>query len=289
MRANEVDSLEDTLGGGDVLDGSRPRRRAAAPSRASTRGIERPRYAEYGESEIEGEEEEEEEMEEEDDDDDDDNGDDGDEEDEDEEDEPNDFDDLGAEPEGGTDEEDVDMDEADRPRHAPPKPAKITLKPPAKTEGRGTTKPKLVVTSTNVGRVRSLQDKEMSDTGNEGENYSDLPDEEGNNLNDEDANGDEEEEIEEDTRGRLDEEDEMEEDDNEDDDMEDDSDETPASGSATPDLSKLTKRQRGRPEDTDGLMALDMAPQQRKVSEMTRFCCRTLLIDSSSSLTPKRL
>lgn len=45
---------------------------------------------------------------------------------------------------------------------------------------------------------------------------------------------------------------------------ESDSDEDPEEG--TPDPTKLTKRQMRRAEDENGLMALDMAPQQRKVS-----------------------
>ena len=54
MRANEVDSLQDTLGGGQVIDGPRSRR-SAPPPRVSTRQPDRPKYAEFGESDVEDE------------------------------------------------------------------------------------------------------------------------------------------------------------------------------------------------------------------------------------------
>lgn len=125
MRANEVEALLDTLGGGQVLDGPRSSRRVAAVSRRTAPQAQRPRYAEYGESESSDDDDE---------DDDEDEEDQGEEEEEEEEEEqPNDFDQLGAEPEGGTDDEDVEMEDAPTPaparRHVPPKPPKITLKP----------------------------------------------------------------------------------------------------------------------------------------------------------------
>ena len=54
-----------------------------------------------------------------------------------------------------------------------------------------------------------------------------------------------------------------------------DSDEDPEEG--TPDPTKLTKRQMKRAEDENGLMALDMAPQQRKVSSTVVKSCRQLM------------
>ena len=56
---------------------------------------------------------------------------------------------------------------------------------------------------------------------------------------------------------------------------ESDSDEDPEEG--TPDPTKLTKRQMRRAEDEHGLMALDMAPQQRKVSSVDVERCRPLM------------
>ncbi|KIX97271.1 uncharacterized protein Z520_06723 [Fonsecaea multimorphosa CBS 102226] len=264
MRANEVESLHDTLGGGQVLDTPRSSRRTALAARTSARGSRRPTYAEYGESDIEDEEEEDDEEEDDDD--------------EDEEEEPNDFDQLGAEPEGDTDDEDVEMEDAPAPpppsrRHLPPKPPKITLKPPAKGDNKSSAKPKLIVTPAKVGPLKSVEEQEMEDASedvsdedeDEVGNSSELSDEDEEptiNVHDEDAEGEEEEiVVEEDAPGEDEEADEEDEDDDE---LDDSSDETPASGAATPDLSKMTKRQRGRPEDQGTLMALDMAPQQRK-------------------------
>ncbi|KAJ9614151.1 hypothetical protein H2200_002287 [Cladophialophora chaetospira] len=266
MRANEVDSLHDVLGGGKVLDAPRSSRRSTLAARGATRTVSRSKYAEYGESDIEDEDDEEE------------NDDD---EEDDQEDVPNDFDELGAEPEGDTDDEDVEMEDAPPPpppskRQAAPKPPKITLKPPAKADSKQPAKPKLVVTPAKVGPVKSVEDQEMEDDpdDDEVESSSDLTDddeeeeeddeeeEEPTNLNDEDAEGEEEEIMLDQRPAGEDEALGLGEDD--DDDLDDSSDETPASGAATPDPTRLTKRQRGRPEDEGTLMALDMAPQQRK-------------------------
>lgn len=245
MRANEIESLHDTLGGGQVIEGSR-RRRNAPPARASGRAV-RPRYAEYGESDLEDDDEEE------------------------DADEDMDDDDAAAE-----EDEDVDMDDAPNPPKAP----KITLKPPAKTKQSN---PKLLVAPANVGPVRSVEDQEMqddpddeevedsselSDDDDEDEEEDEEDDEENaeedvdqTNLDEEDAAGEEDDEIE--VEGGAQEEgDEL----DEDDDSESGSDsETPGSGAATPDPAKMTKRQR-RALDGDGFMALEMGPQQRKVS-----------------------
>jgi len=215
----------------------------------------------------------------------------------------NDFDQLGAEPEGGTDDEDVEMEDAPpQKRHVPPKPPKITLKPPAaKPNGKQSGKPKLIVTPAKVGPLKSVEDQEMEDDPGDDEvdDSSELSDAEGDttaNVNDvdeedeedeEDAEG-EEEEIEMEEGKALGEDEEPEEDDADDDDLDDSSDETPASGSATPDLAKLTKRQRGRPEDQGTLLALDMAPQQRKVIPPPFADWSHVLIIVSSSPTQKR-
>ncbi|ETN43193.1 uncharacterized protein HMPREF1541_02352 [Cyphellophora europaea CBS 101466] len=225
MRANELDSLHDTLGGGQVIDGPR-RRRNLPPPRASARGSDRPKYVEYDESEIE---------------------------DDNEEDADHDMDDDAAGEDG-----DVEMEDAP----VPPKAPKITLKPPAKSNARQTN-PKVLVTPANVGPLKSVEDQEMEDDpgDEEVEDSSDLSgddDEEGEqtNLNEDDARGEEEDlENEEDVLG--------EDDDLDDDDSEDDDSETPASGAATPDPASLTKRQRRAMEGGE-LMALEMGPQQRK-------------------------
>lgn len=273
MRVNEADSLLDTLGGGKVLDGPRSSRRTTLAARVVSPAAQRSKYAEFGESDIEDDDEEDEDVEEE--------------QDKDQEDAPNDFDELGAEPEGGTDDEDededIEMEDAPPPppppkRQAVPKPPKITLKPPAKTDPKQPTKPKLVVTPAKVGPLMSVEDQEMEDDpdDDEVEESSDLSDEdddededdeeeeeEQTNLNDEDAEGEEEEVVADQdalAAGKA-----LGPGEDDDDDLDDSSDETPVSGAATPDQGRMTKRQRGRPEDEGHLMALDMAPQQRKV------------------------
>ena len=243
MRVNEVDSLQDTLGGGQVIDGPR-RRRNQPPPRVSARA-RRTKYAEYGESDID-EDEDVEEREEEDD-----------------------FSKVGAEAEGGTDDENEDVEMEDAP--FPPKPAKITLKPPAKVDTKSPPKPKLIITPANVGPVKSVEDQEIQDDpgDEEVEDSSDLSgsgDDEDEDSDDEEEAGEQTKVNEEDAEGEEDaqgEDEELEEDDEGD--IDDSSDETPASGAATPDPDKLTKRQRARGDDSGVLMALDMAPQQRKV------------------------
>ena len=237
MRANEVDSLKDTLGGGTVLDGPRSRR-SATQILTPTRAGARLKYVEPQESDLEDEEDEEEEEENDA---------------EAEEDVTmNDFDEIGAEAEGGTDDEDVEMDDEALPvrkNQSPPKPPKITLKTPVKKNTKQLARPMLIVTPADVGPVLPVEDEEMEDDpGEDDADDSEVPEDE-TGLNEfgevigEDAEG-EDEDLE------------------DDDDELDDSDEEPGSGSATPDPSKLTSRQRGRP--VEPLMALDMAPQQRK-------------------------
>lgn len=246
MRANEVDSLRDTLGGGTVLDGPRSRR-SAAQTKPNVRPAGRPTYVEPQESDLEDEEEEDDDEEEEDD---------GA---EDEEDTAmNDFDEIGAEAEGGTDDEDIEMEDEPPPRKAPdpPKPPKITLKTPSKKATKPPITPSVIVTPADVGPVQSVEDEEMEEDPDDDEagEESELLDNDETNLNEEDAEG--EEDLEDELGG------EDEELDDDDDDLGDSDSEGQASGTATPDPTKMTSRQRGRP--IEPLMALDMAPQQRK-------------------------
>jgi len=236
MRANEVDALKDTLGGGTVLDGPRSRRSANSSPNLS-RTSARSRYAEPQESDPEDEEEQ--------------DGDDDNDAEAEEDTTMNDFDEIGAEAEGGTDDEDVPMEDELPPvkkSHNPPKPSRITLKTPVKKTSKQPAKPTLVVTPADVGSVQPVEDEEMEDDPDDDDmDDSELPVDE-TNLN-------EEELLEDDVEGEDEELD-------DDDDELGDSDEEPGSGSATPDPAKLTSRQRGRP--IEPLMALDMAPQQRK-------------------------
>jgi hypothetical protein len=247
MRANEVESLQDTLGGGQVIDGPR-RRRNQPPSRVSARAADRPKYADYGDSDAD--EDEESDDPEQDDEEDDDMGADEDVDDEDD----------------AAGEEDVEMEDV---LHVPTPPVapKITLKPPSKAPSKQIN-PRLVVTPANVGSLKSVEDQEMQDDPGDEEvaDSSELSEDEDEdqdgdetNLND-DAPG-EEDEIAVDAAG---DDEELDEDDDGDDDS-DDSD-TPGSGAATPDLSKMTKRQRKANEE---FMALEMGPQQRKVGLTT--------------------
>lgn len=252
MRVNELDSLKDTLGGGTVLDAPRSSRRATQP-RSTGRASARPRYVAPRESDIEDDDED-------------------DEEEEDAEAEGdttmNDFDEIGAEAEGGTDEE-MDMDDSPAPNQGlkknqfPPKPPKITIKTPSKKDPKQQPRSSVIITPADVGPVQSVEDEEMEDDPDDDEvDDSELPDE--TNLDDdEDAEGeDDEEELEETNLNDEEGEGVNDELDGDDDDDLDDSDEEPGSGSVTPDLSKLTARQRGKA--LEPLMSLDMAPQQRK-------------------------
>lgn len=252
MRANEVDSLKDTLGGGTVLDGPRSRR-SATQTRTATRPVSRSKYVEPQESDLEDDEDEDSEE----------VDDDEDEEDDDAELEEdttmNDFDEIGAEAEGGTDDEDIEMEDElpppTRKNQDPPKPPKITLKTPAKKTSKLPVTPSVIVTPADVGPLQSVEDEEMEDDPDDDEvaDDSELPDnEDETNLNEEDAEGEDDD---------LEGEDE-ELDDDDDDELGDSDSEGPASGTATPDPTKMTSRQRGRP--VEPLLALDMAPQQRK-------------------------
>lgn len=256
MRVNEVDALKDVIGGGRIVEGPR-RSRNVAPPRASGRRPDKPRYAEYGESDLEDDDDEEE-----------------DEDDEQEDEEDADEDEPMQDAVSDQDEEDEDQDMEDEPsppkKSAPPKkPPKITLKQPNSTNGKAPANPKLIVTPAQVGPVKTVEEQEMEDDDEDDE------EEEASSELSEDEEEDEEEEEEDDEQeetmqlnagaalGASDMLGDDEELDEEDEDLESD-DETPGSGTATPDVTKMTKRQRGRPEDSTELMALDMAPQQRK-------------------------
>ena len=254
MRVNEVDALKDVIGGGQIVEGPR-RSRNVPPPRASGRRPEKPRYAEYGESDIEDDDEEE------------------DEDDEQEDDEDADEDEPMQDAVSDQDEEDEDQEMEDEPSPPkksapPPKPPKITLKQPGGSNGKASSNPKLIVTPAEVGPVKSVEDQEIEDEDDE-----DDDEEASSELSEDDEEDEEEEEDEEQEEtmqlnagaalGASDMLGDDEELDEEDEELDSD-DETPGSGTATPDMTKMTKRQRGRPEDSTELMALDMAPQQRK-------------------------
>jgi Ino eighty subunit 2 len=255
MRVNEVDALKDVIGGGRIVEGAR-RSRNVPPPRISGRRPDKPRYAEYGESDIEDDYDEEDEDDDE-----------QDEDDEADEDEP--MPDVEADSDQDEEDEDQEMeDEPSPPKRSapPPKAPKITLKQPAHTNGRGPSNPKLIVTPAQVGPVKSVEEQEMD------EEEEDEEEDGSSELSEDDEEDDEEEDEEQEEtmqlnagadQGAGDELGDDEELDEDDEDLDSD-DETPGSGTATPDITKLTKRQRGRPEDSTELMALDMAPQQRK-------------------------
>ena len=198
MRATELEALQDTLGGGKVLDAPRSSRRAQQ-AQLNARASKRSRYAEIleSDSDAEGEEDDEEDADAE------------------EDTTMNDFDEIGAEAEGGTDDEDVEMEDEPLPvKKAPitPKPPKITLKTPAKKGQNEMVKPRVVVTPADVGPVQSVEDQEMEDEEDEeGSGLSQNEDE--TNLNEDDAEG-ELEDVE----------------DDEDDELADSDDEAPGSG-----------------------------------------------------------
>lgn len=125
-------------------------------------------------------------------------------------------------------EDDEDEDEEMQDHHPPPPVIKQDRAP-------GKAKPNVTVTAPSEGPLKSVEDKEMEDDDDD-EELSELD-------SNEDAEGEEEEEEEQDS--------------DEDDDN---------SRSATPDLTKLTKRQRGGTVDDFGgaLMALPNEAQKKK-------------------------
>jgi Ino eighty subunit 2 len=183
---------------------------------------------------------------------------------EDEADEPmDDFAEVDAEPEiseeedaDGDAEEDVDMDEPTLPP-----PPKIKLRHTATSDGKPS-KPKLVVTPAQTGPVKSVGQKEAEiDPGDDEEGDEDDEDEDLSELNSDEEGQPDETNLDDDGEGDGEEDDIDGGDDldGEDGDIDLDSDGmTPGSGAATPDLAKMTKRQR---REDEGFMALDMAPQ----------------------------
>lgn len=132
---------------------------------------------------------------------------------------------------GEEEEDDDDDDDA----HPPP-PIIKTSHPP------GRSKPNISVTAPAEGPVKSVEDKEMEDNSNEDEDDEDE-------LSELDSN-----------------ENEIENENEEEDDSDSSSPGTGSSRDATPDLSKLTRRQRGIYEEAEdaGLMALSNEAQKKK-------------------------
>jgi len=234
-----VKALQDTLEPGDYWKTDGQKRRRTQKS-----------YVIPGPSDDDDEE-----QDEENDDDDEEDDDEGD-----EQDEPmNDFDEIGAEAESSEeedadgepdDEEDVDMDEPEQP-----KPPKIVLKQTPKSGGK-LSKPTLIVTPAPTGPLKSVEAKE-ADIDAEGDEAGD--DEELSELESDEEEEQEDNGVGGDAEGEEEDMEEEEDADGDDVDIDIDSDgTTPGSGTATPDLAKMTKRQR---RDDEGFMALDMAPQ----------------------------
>lgn len=123
---------------------------------------------------------------------------------------------------------DIDMDDAD----APPPPPVLKITGPA-------SKPAISVTPAAVGKVKGVEAKEMEMADDDDEELSDLGSE-----GDEDAEGDDDE-LDQDDEGRS---------------------MGAGSRSSTPDLSKMTKRQRSRLDQVMGgdFLQLPMEPQIKK-------------------------
>ena len=247
-RRDELAGLKDSLGGGEILTGRRKTARTG----------EKKRYVEYVDSEIEEDEDElvEEELENE-------TAEDG---------AMDDFEQMGAEAEGTDDEdaggeldEDVAMEGVSLPPHQPVaahQVTKITFKTTPKSLPTQRPNPTLIVTTAAASPRRSVEGKEMD---------LDPEDDEDDELSELDSDLEEEDQTETalDAEGDDDGAGEEEGADCEDEDLEgeglgDSDDETPGSGAATPDLSKMTKRQRGRQDEEGGFMALPMEPQIKK-------------------------
>ena len=174
----------------------------------------------------------------------------------------NDFAEIGAEAESSEEDVDGDADEdvrMDEPTLPPP--PKIKLRQTS-TAGGKISKPTLIVTPAATGPLKSVEQKEADiDPGDDEEGEEDEEDEDLSELNSDDQEQPDETNADEDGEGEGEEDDADGGEDLDDDegDIDLDSDGmTPGSGVATPDLAKMTKRQR---RDDEGFMALDMAPQ----------------------------
>ena len=154
-------------------------------------------------------------------------------EDEEMEDEEGESEDEQDEVEGSEEDAEGEDDDEDELASDPPPPPVIRQERPS-----GRSKPNVTVTAPPEGPVKSVEDKEMEDE--EDEELSELDSNQGRDEDDEEEDEGEEEDSDEDIDN---------------------------SRSATPDLSKLTKRQRGagtEAEDTGGLMELSNEAQKKK-------------------------
>ena len=248
-RRNFATNSRDSYEGGEILSGTR------------SRNAKKPvAYQEAEEDEDEDDEEEEE--------------DDGQDEegDEDADEEMDDYARLGAEAEATDDDLDADGEDDVEMEDAPfTEPAMVLQSPPTKARGsrvsfQKASRPPVKVTPSEEVQLKSVEEKEMEvDDEGEEEELSDLrsegdeeePDELG--LGDEDAEGEDEElegdiDAEGDEEGVGEGEEEI-----------DSDDETPGSGTSTPDINKLTKRQRSRVDEGGDFLALPMEPQVKKI------------------------
>lgn len=198
-----------------------------APAVRTVRATRNPRTVVEPESD---EEEDEEEEQDEDEGMDDEEDDEGEEQDEDAEGEDEELEDAEESEEDAEDDEDEDMSDAIAVQEHPPPPIIKT------SNAAGRSKPNVTVTAPEEGAMKSVEEKEMDEEDDEQE------------LSELDSNENEEEEEEEEG----------------DDDLDSDDDE--GSRSATPDLSKLTRRQRGiyEEEESTGLMSLSNEAQKKK-------------------------
>jgi Ino eighty subunit 2 len=177
---------------------------------------------------------------------------------EDEEDEDEEMEDSEEDAEG---EEDDDMDDI----HVHPPPPNIRHVPAGKASNNlpsirnassGKSGSNIVVSGPSVsGPVKSVERKQMDDNDDDDEELSELESVENDEEEDEEEDDEDEEDEDEDEEGGG----------NADAGADDDSD-NDASRSATPDLTKLTKRQRGAFEDDNdvGLLALSNEAQKKK-------------------------
>ncbi|KAI9848988.1 MAG: hypothetical protein M1837_005879 [Sclerophora amabilis] len=157
-------------------------------------------------------------------------------------DEENGDEDMDEDAEGDSDNDDADGDVEMADVPPPPPVIKSTAAPPG-------SKPILTVTPAEEGKLKSVESKEMEDDDDDDEELSELAsddDEEGSIEGDENPEGEDgrEEDVEDDEGEEL----------------SDDDDATPATGSraSTPDISKLTRRQRMRMDEITGGELLEL-------------------------------
>ena len=254
-------SLRDSFGGGEIISGPR-----------SSRNQQRKTYVDYDEDDDEDEEEEEEEDAE-----------------GEEDDDLDDFERVGAEAEGGTDDENIEMRDApppptvklkvskpQQPATAKPPPRGVAAKPSPKQAFKSASQP----IASQAAPVKAVEVKEMEEDPDDDEVLSDLDDEDEDEEDDEeeddedddedeeeDADGEEDEEMNDTTLPIINEPDaEGEEDEGEGGSEDELGINEDGSRASTPDYARLTKRQRGRgiEEEEGGFMALPMEPQIKK-------------------------